>query len=65
MKVTIDRFEGDYALVELSDRKMGRLSKTLLPSDIKEGDVVEISVAARATATEEKKIRKLMGELFE
>lgn len=65
MKVTIDRFEGDFALVELADRKMGRISKALLPSGIKEGDMVEITVATQATAAEEKKIHKLMGELFE
>lgn len=65
MKMTIDRFEGDYALVELPDRKMGRLSKILLPPEAKEGDVIEITVAAQATAEEEKKVRKLMGELFE
>jgi Protein of unknown function (DUF3006) len=42
MKVTIDRFEGDYAVCEKSDRSMINIPKANLPKNAKEGDVLNI-----------------------
>jgi aminoglycoside N3'-acetyltransferase len=42
MKVTIDRFEGQYAVCEKQDRTMVDILKDKLPLGIKEGDVLNI-----------------------
>lgn len=42
-RIIIDRFEGDYAVVERGE-EVYDIPKKLLPSNAKEGDIVEISV---------------------
>ncbi|HEX3048876.1 MAG TPA: DUF3006 domain-containing protein [Bacillota bacterium] len=64
MEVVIDRFEGEYAVVELPDCTTGRISKTLLP-EAREGDVVEITINKTATGKRKKKIDQLADELWE
>jgi len=43
LKVIIDRFEGDYAVCENEDRTMANIEKSKIPSEAKEGDVLQIS----------------------
>lgn len=64
MQVIIDRFEGQYAVVELPDRTMVNIPKILL-SDAKEGDVISIAIDAVATAERKKEMQKLMNEVWE
>jgi hypothetical protein len=64
MKVIVDRFEGDYAVVELPDQTMADLPKRLIPG-AKEGDVIEIHIDEAARKEREARIGKLTGELFE
>lgn len=40
MKGIIDRFEGDYAIVEFKGRKMVEIHKRHLPTGLKEGDAI-------------------------
>ncbi len=64
MKVIIDRFEGEMAVCEKSDRGMISLPRSALPPEAQEGDVVIIenqfaridqpATAARKKAAEEK-----------
>lgn len=62
MPFIIDRFEGDYAIVETDTKTFVHLPAVLLPSDAKEGDCIEIHI----TATDRKeKIENLMNSLFE
>jgi hypothetical protein len=42
MKVIIDRFEGDFAVCEKSDRTMLNIKKDRLPAGVKEGDTLAI-----------------------
>ena len=42
MKVTIDRFEGEYAVCEKPDRTVVNIKKDRLPKEVKEGDVLII-----------------------
>lgn len=63
MKVIIDRFEGDYAIVELDVGKFVHLPKVLVP-DAKEGDVVEIRVNSDETKKRKEHITQLMDNLF-
>ncbi|TCL63785.1 DUF3006 family protein [Hydrogenispora ethanolica] len=64
MKVIIDRFEGEYALVELENREIAALSRQLVPG-AKEGDVIEIRIDPAARRKREAEIDQLMGEVFE
>lgn len=43
MKGIVDRIEGHYAVVELQDKKTTNIKLDILPKDIKEGDVINIS----------------------
>lgn len=61
MIITVDRFEGDFAVVETEDRKMYNVPKDLLP-DAREGDMFEIVKRHNTRAAQ---IKKLMDEVFE
>jgi len=63
--LTIDRFEGEYALIEYN-RKIFHIPKVLLPKGAKEGDIIRIEITVDKEATEKKKqsVDKLAGRLF-
>jgi hypothetical protein len=63
MKVIIDRFEGDYAVVEMADRTMVNLARVLLPG-AGEGDAVEITVCPAETGATKQQVEKLMQEVW-
>jgi hypothetical protein len=62
----IDRFEGDWAVIEFG-RKTFNLPKLLLPAEAKEGDVIDIEVTIdrKATASRKESTSKLADSLFE
>ena len=64
MDVIIDRFEGDYAVVEIDVGKFVNMPKILVPN-AHEGDVVHISVEHDKTKEREDKIEDLMNRLFQ
>lgn len=61
MKVTIDRFEGDFAVVEISESCFANIPKILLP-DAKEGDIVSITIEKNTENLKENKDR--LSRLF-
>jgi hypothetical protein len=63
MKIVIDRFEGDYAVVELPDGKVCNMPICLVPEVAGEGDIIEI-VHSDDNESREKQIRKKMDNLF-
>jgi hypothetical protein len=63
MKVTIDRFEGEYAIIELPDMTFIDVPKVLFIG-AQEGDVIDISIDNTETETRKKRIKGLMAELF-
>jgi len=63
MKVTIDRFEGEYAVVELPDRTIVNMPKVLVPG-AREGDIISITVDAGETSKRRENIRKLMDDVW-
>ena len=65
MKVIIDRFEGDYAVVELKNRSMADLPQMLVPLEAKEGDTLEIIIDQDETRRRKKRIEKLTDGLWE
>jgi hypothetical protein len=69
IQAVIDRFEGDIAVCEKSDRTMFNIPRNKLPSDAREGDVINIDkdvieVDLKATADLKASARKLMGDLL-
>ncbi len=62
----IDRFEGDYAVIEYNNSTFD-LPRSLLPNDAKEGDVLNISMTIDQEKTKQQKdkVTKLMEDLFE
>ena len=59
----IDRFEGDYAIVE-TDKGMANIPRSELPKGAKEGDILRIAVDADATEARKKRIDGMMDTLF-
>ena len=63
MKVIIDRFEGDYAIVELDEWKILELPKELIP-EAEEGDVINIEILKEETNKRKEQIKNKMNQLF-
>lgn len=63
MEVVIDRFEGEYAVVEIDKDKFENLPRILVP-DAKEGDVVKIIIDHDKTKKRKEHISNLMDNLF-
>ena len=64
MKVIIDRFEGDYVVVEIDKGNFVNLPKELVPN-AKEGDIVIIRVDREETNKRKEHVKDLMNQLFE
>lgn len=64
MEVIIDRFEEEYAIVEINIGEFAKISKKLLPK-AKEGDVVKIIIDSSVTKKRKKDIKSLVDNLFE
>ena len=62
MKAVIDRFEGEFAVIELDNGKTVDLPSVLVP-DAREGDIVVITTESGADRLEKNKarLRKLFG----
>lgn len=65
MKVIIDRFEENFAIVELEDKNMINMPMELIPEGAKEGNVIEILIDKEETLLRKEKIEKLMNNLWE
>lgn len=52
--IVIDRFEGEYALIEMN-RRIFHIPKILIPKGAKEGDVISIQITIDKDATDKKK----------
>lgn len=63
MRVIIDRFEGDYAIVELPDGTFADMPKVLL-EDASEQDVIEILVDRDETAKRKLNIDTMIKNMF-
>ncbi len=63
MKVIIDRFEGDFAIVETKEKMLVQLPRRLVPEGAGEGSVLTIEVNSTATRQRQADIKKLIGEL--
>ena len=64
MRIIVDRFEGDFAVVELENGQMIDCPKALLPSNAKEGSIINITVDEKATEEKLQKVTERMNKLF-
>lgn len=69
MKVTIDRFEGRFAVCEKDDRTMVNIGRDKIPHGAAEGDVLDIegdkiTVDAAETERRKKEIEELAKDLW-
>ena len=69
MEVTIDRFEGNFAVCEKADRTMIDIPKEKIPPKAKEGDILiiegdSIKIDAGGTARRKKSIDNMMNDLW-
>ncbi|HHW26838.1 MAG TPA: DUF3006 domain-containing protein [Firmicutes bacterium] len=62
----IDRFEGDWAVIEWENGLTFNFPRALLPPGAKSGDVVEFNVSIDRSGTEMRRIRikRLEDDLF-
>ena len=63
----IDRFEGDWAIIETENRHTFNLPRFIVPPAIKEGDVISIQVDIDLITTKERteKSKRLLENLFD
>jgi hypothetical protein len=66
MQCIVDRFEGDYAVIEYFDKVLN-LPKVFLPMEVREGDVLDVIILLDDTETDKVKseIKKLMDDVWE
>jgi hypothetical protein len=67
---TIDRFEGEFAILEWEGRNIENIAKELLPSTAKEGDIIEFEnggykVNLAETTKRKKELKQLSEGLWE
>ncbi len=63
MIVIIDRFEGEFAVVETENGEMVNIPEILVP-DAREGDAVRIEIDREETVRRKDEIKGLMDSLF-
>lgn len=65
----IDRFEGNFAVIELDDGKMINVKRNMLPKEMKEGYVLnmdeKITFNNEETKKRKEEIEKMMEDIFE
>ncbi|WP_353097316.1 DUF3006 domain-containing protein [Tissierella praeacuta] len=64
MRFTIDRFEGELAIVELENKEIIEIPKAILPLDAKEGDIIATSVDIGETEERKRRIQEKFESLF-
>ena len=64
MRIIVDRFEGNIAVVELENGQMIDCPKALLPDNAKEGSIINITVDENAINEKLQKVTERMNKLF-
>lgn len=65
MKIIIDRFEGEFAVVELENGNMVDIPKCILPNEAKEGSVLSITLEIDETEERANRIEDKFKSLFD
>lgn len=65
MNVIIDRFEGDFAVLELEDKAFVSMPRRLVPPEAGEGTVLNIEINRQETEKRARAIRALKKRLWD
>lgn len=63
----IDRFEGEFAVIETDDKKVMNIRRIILPENAGEGDVIDLesmTVDEKETLRRKENIQKLAEKMF-
>jgi len=63
MRIIIDRFEGDFAVVELENKLFANMPKSLVPLGAKEGSVLSIELDEKETEKRKQNISELKDKV--
>lgn len=66
VEATVDRFEGDYAILRLADSQEIIWPADLVPEELDEGAVVRLALIADGEETEERRTaaQDILNEIF-
>lgn len=64
MRVILDRYEGDYAVVELESGELVNMPR-ILAMNAEEGDIIELRILEKETDERKAYIQNLANQLFE
>ena len=64
MRYIVDRFENEYAIVELDNGEFIDIPKKVLPPDASEGSIVEVTTLSDETNVRRTEMKKKMSSLF-
>jgi len=64
VRIIIDRFEGQFAVVELENRRIINIPKEIIPADAIEGTVLTIEIDHQETKRRNDGIERLMNDLW-
>ena len=62
--MVIDRFEGEFAVVELPDGRYINIPGCLFPKEAKEGSLVKIVICEKEGGEATAKVKQLMDEVW-
>jgi len=62
MRIIIDRFEGDFAVIELENNLFANMPKSLVPRGAQEGCVLSIELDEKETEKRKQNISKLIDK---
>jgi len=64
MKIIVDRFEGEIAVIELENGEMMGIPKKILPDNAKEGSIINITCDEKETQLSRDAAKKKMNSIF-
>lgn len=64
MRYIVDRFENEYAIVELDNGEFIDIPKKVLPLDASEGSIIEVTTLSDETNVRRTEMKKKMSSLF-
>lgn len=64
MRYIVDRFENEYAIVELDNGEFIDIPKKALPLDASEGSIIEVTTLSDETNVRRTEMKKKMNSFF-
>ena len=61
----IDRFEGDFAVLQKDTLEIAEVPRIFLPHEAREGDIIKISIDRETTEKRKEDAQKKLRNLFE